>query len=432
MGTVYLARDDKLDRNVAIKMLHPHLAGEPQIIARFNDEARIQAALRHPNIVSVYDFINRNDQLGIVMEYIEGLPFDELMKKRNGPMPWQQVIDLVRPILFALEFAHSKGVIHRDVKPGNLILENLGGTQIPKIMDFGIARALGAADRRTSTGTKMGTIWYMSPEQCRGRMDLNFSSDIYSMAVSIFEMLTGRVPFQYDSDYDLITAVVNQPPPPARSINPDIPMHVERALLQAMAKNPADRFPSAGAFAQALSGQSPNSQQVRNQQPTPMPQPGTATFQTPPQAPLPSPSNQNRNTVFIAIGILGVALITSLVLFLMGGKNIAPAPAPQVLSTQTATAPVEPDNVRYAEQGKGRWPFTSTRQVTTGDLTGLSSAERRVMRNEIYARHGRAFVSPDLQNHFSAQSWYRYDPNFQDRDLTSLEARNVEFIKARE
>ena len=252
MGSVYKARSDKLGHFVAIKQMHPNLARDKAFVDRFLFEAKTMAKLNeHPNIVKVYDFIQENDLLLIIMEYIEGVSFQNLVEKR-GPLQWKRAIELFVPLLDALNFAHYNGIIHRDLKPSNFILQNLHGTQIPKIMDFGIARDLKASKRMTATGVKMGALCYMSPEQAHGNRDITHTTDIYSMGVSFYEMLTGKLPFDSDSDFELMKAIISEPPPPIRQINPSIPAQIEAILNNAMAKNPTDRFSSSLQMKQAL------------------------------------------------------------------------------------------------------------------------------------------------------------------------------------
>ena len=304
-----------LNKRVAIKVLHTHLVRQPALVERFRQEALIQARLSHPNIVSVNDFFLENDVCGIVMEYIEGETFDDLLARNGGPLDVGRVVQLFLPLLNALQVAHSNKIIHRDLKPSNLILQNLQGAQIPKIMDFGIARALDESKRLTATGTKMGTQEYMSPEQCEGKSEITHLSDIYSMAVSMYEMLTGRVPFSCDSDYQLMKAIITEPPPPIRQINPKVPPWLENVLLTAMHKDPSQRYASAGQFADSIT------QQLRTpRSPTPPP------TDPPAQAPFPQkgetivdPSlndlkNQkskglSKNTAFLIFGIAFLAVI---------------------------------------------------------------------------------------------------------------------------
>jgi len=265
MGAVYYGKNTNLDQEVALKILHPHLARDARLMERFKNEALIQAKLKHPNIIRVTDFVQEGSECAIIMEYIKGKTFDEILEENGKPLPIQRVIELFIPLLSALDFAHSKGVIHRDIKPNNLILQQMHGNQMPMIMDFGVARIMGASKRMTATGTKMGTPYYMSPEQARSERDVDHRTDIYSMAVSMYEMLSGHVPFDRDSDYGLMDAIIKEPSPPIRQLNPLVPPWLEGVLMTAMKKEPNKRFASAGLFAMAITQQS--------QTPPPPPQP---------------------------------------------------------------------------------------------------------------------------------------------------------------
>jgi serine/threonine protein kinase len=242
MGVVYKALDTSLDRPVAIKMLARDLAHDPELVSRFRSEARAQANLNHINIATLYSFLQVEGQCLIVMEYLEGETFEDLLSSR-GRIPWEGAVSLTRQALLGLGLAHDRGIIHRDIKPGNLILTKTG---IVKVMDFGIAKALGG-QTKTRTGIRMGTARYMSPEQIRGQQ-IDPRSDIYSLGVTLYELLTGSLPFQSDSDFDLMSAHIQTPPPLPTNLCADIPKGLEKCVLKAMAKDPADRFQGAAEF----------------------------------------------------------------------------------------------------------------------------------------------------------------------------------------
>ena len=193
MAEVYRGRHDKLDRDVAVKVLHSSLTGDPQFIARFEREARLAASLRHPGIVQVYDFDSQGDQLYLVMEFIDGGTLKqriETLSAKGEFMPLPEISRLLTQIADALDYAHDKGMLHRDMKPSNILLDQADGLYLT---DFGIARMLGG-EEITRTGSILGTPAYMSPEQCEGK-PLSFASDIYSLGIILFELLTGVVPF---------------------------------------------------------------------------------------------------------------------------------------------------------------------------------------------------------------------------------------------
>jgi len=246
MGVVYKAIDTSLDRHVAIKVLSPELAHNPELINRFRSEAKAQASLSHPNIATLYSFVQTGGQCLIVMEFLDGDTFEELLL-RKGKLPWYGAVSLTKQALLGLGFAHQKGIVHRDIKPANLMLTSSGTV---KVMDFGIAKVLGAQNR-TRTGLRMGTLRYMAPEQIRGQQ-VDARTDIYCLGVTLYELLTGDAPFKADSDFELMSAHLNVPPPRFTAAHREIPPDVEKCVLKAMAKEPADRFQSAQEFASLL------------------------------------------------------------------------------------------------------------------------------------------------------------------------------------
>jgi serine/threonine protein kinase len=252
MGTVYRATDTRFDRVVAIKVLHPHFARDPEVRARFEAEARIQAQLNHPNIVSVYDFIVEEQQLCMVMEFIEGRSLDEVIAEETGPMPAPRCVEIMHQVLNAVGYAHGKGVVHRDLKPSNVMIRQLGDQSIAKVMDFGVAKLLGSEKLRTATGAKIGTLWYMSPEQLRAARNVDERSDIYSLGVTLYQMATGRVPFDADTEYTLMEAIVRQDPPRPSMFYPGVPPSFEAVILKAISKEPDGRFRTCNEFWDAL------------------------------------------------------------------------------------------------------------------------------------------------------------------------------------
>ena len=247
MGTVYLATEVGLDRPVAIKVLNADLAGNPLIAERFRSEARAQAHLVHTHIAVLYTFLEHEGKAMMVMEYVEGETFQELVARR-GAMPWAEIVPLFRQALDGVGAAHRVGLVHRDIKPANLMLNRHG---VVKVMDFGIAKATGTDRSLTRTGVQVGTAYYMSPEQIKsGEVDAR--SDIYSLGITLYELLTGKVPFAANSEFQVLTDHVNTPPPLPRRIREDIPRGIENVVLKAIEKNPADRFQSTAEFGEAL------------------------------------------------------------------------------------------------------------------------------------------------------------------------------------
>jgi serine/threonine protein kinase len=246
MGVVYRALDLDLDRPVALKLLSADLARDPALIERFRTEAKSQAHLNHANIATLYSFLQVAGDCVIVMEYVEGETFDELIRRR-GPIPHEDAVPLFRQALLGIGFAHRMAIIHRDIKPSNLMVNRYG---IVKVMDFGIAKAVGGR-RLTRTGVQVGTVCYMSPEQVRNT-PVSVRSDIYSLGVTLYEMLSGHVPFESDSDFQVMSDHVNTPPEPPTRFYPYIPRGIEQAVLRALEKDPAARFQTVEEFGAAL------------------------------------------------------------------------------------------------------------------------------------------------------------------------------------
>ena len=246
MGVVYKGMDIGLERPVAIKVLTPDFAHNPELIERFRAEAKAQANLNHTNITTLYAFLQVEGQCLIVMEFVEGETFEDVLLRR-GKLPWQEALAMTQQSLHGLGFAHRMNIIHRDIKPSNLMLTKNG---VVKIMDFGIAKALGGSTK-TRTGLQMGTPQYMSPEQIRGRQ-VDARADLYSLGITLYQLLSGDLPFQADSDYELMSAHINTPPPVLTDIHKDVPAAVEQCVRKALAKEPEGRFQNADEFAGAL------------------------------------------------------------------------------------------------------------------------------------------------------------------------------------
>src|SRR5688500_18277322 len=251
MAEVYLGSHRNLDRLVAIKLLHSYIEEEPLLIERFHREAKVVAGLRHPNIVQIFDFDTIDGHTFIVMEYLKGPTLATYLRhlhQRKKRIPPDQVARLLNEISVALDYAHKQGVIHRDIKPGNIILHNkteditvdkpLTNDVEAIITDFGLVRIMNTASQ-TASGMVSGTPAYMSPEQARGDQT-DHRTDIYSLGVVLYEMLAGRVPFEADSTMTVLHMQIHTPPPPIPGIAPEVQAVMDRALR----KNPDERYQS--------------------------------------------------------------------------------------------------------------------------------------------------------------------------------------------
>ena len=250
MAQVYKAYQADLDRYVAIKVLHPHLTSDENFAARFRREARAIAALQHPHIVRVYDFDTAEGLAFLVMEYLEGTSLKARLHDldcRDERMELEEAERIVGTLADALDHAHRQGVVHRDVKPSNIFITTDGR---PVLTDFGIARMVDATVVTESGGT-LGTPAYMSPEQGRGEPG-DARSDIYALGILLYQLCTGRVPFDADTPYAVILKHITAPLPSPRSIRPELPEAVERVILKALAKDPDDRYQTAGEMSRAL------------------------------------------------------------------------------------------------------------------------------------------------------------------------------------
>jgi len=331
MGKVYKVRNTISDRMEAMKVLLPDLAGDAGLADRFLREIKVQASLAHPNIASLYTALRHDNQLLMLMEFVEGSSIEALLNK--GPLPIGEAIGYMVQVLDALAYAHGKGVVHRDIKPPNIMVTPSG---VVKLMDFGIAR-MKADKRLTQTGRTLGSLYYMSPEQIRGEKDLDARSDIYSLGIALYEIVTGKRPFEADSDFSIMAAHLNAPPTPPVEIDPRLPPQLSEIVMMALAKDPAGRFQSAAAFRAALLS-------IGN----PMEATAIATPAEPlPTPPAVAPPRGNRG-LYMAIG----SLVTVLVLV------IAALQLPKFFSTKAG-------ETKVAQADPGYKPAVELSQVPT-------------------------------------------------------------------
>lgn len=320
MATVFKAYHPGLDRYVAIKVLHAAFKADPQFFERFQREARIVAKLEHPNIIPVHDFNEHHGEPYLVMRFVEG---DTMKPAMHGqPLPPAEVLRLMRPVCQALSYAHRQGVLHRDIKPSNIMVAEDGHVYLT---DFGLARIVQAGESTLSQDMMIGTPQYISPEQAQGLRDLDGRTDIYSLGVVLYEMFTGRVPFSADTPFATVHDHIYTPLPLPTSLNPNLDPAIERLLLKALAKDPADRFKTADELLQAL-------ETTLGEQAKPAPAP-----------PPPAGKKNNLVWVWVAAAALVVLILASLLvigLVRRASRNLAGPAAPvQVAAAEETKAP---------------------------------------------------------------------------------------------
>lgn len=367
MATVYKAYHAALDRNVAIKALHPAFTQDPQFQQRFQREARVVAKLEHPNIVPVYDYADHNGQSYLVMKFIEGRTLKALLDQ--GWPSKQEILRFIQSVGAALTYAHAKGILHRDVKPSNILLTDDGGVFLA---DFGLARIAEAGQSTLSGDQLLGTPHYISPEQARGERDLDEGTDIYSMGIILYQLSVGRVPYNSDTPFSIIHDHIYTPLPLPRSINPEIPESLERVLLKGLAKERKDRFATiaeqVGAFEHAVNGGSSWSPEaVTSVAPAQVP---VDTHGTPPE-PVPVASRAASKRWPWVAGGLGLSAL-SLLIFVLTMAHAVTGSAAEI----EAPASVGSDQPAAVEQAPVELPLD-----TDGAPRPVAAAQQAVDRN---------------------------------------------------
>jgi eukaryotic-like serine/threonine-protein kinase len=308
MSSVYKARDSLLERNVAVKILHQQYNADDEFVERFKREARSAAQLQHPNIVTVIDRGEEDGRQYIVFEHIDGENLKEFLA-RKGRLDVREALEIALEIARALSFAHGHGLVHRDVKPQNVLLNGDGRA---KVTDFGIARSLEVDSGMTQTGTVLGTSNYIAPEQASGQ-PVDAQSDVYSLGIVLYELLAGKVPFPGESFVVVAMKHVNEPPPSILDTRRDVPVRVADAIDRALEKDPARRLPSMAAFAAELEGSLAELVQHRD---------ADETIVVPPQRSQTPRQNKHVSRWPIAIAVAAVLAITAIVIgFLTLGGN---------------------------------------------------------------------------------------------------------------
>lgn len=362
MGIVLRAHHETLDRTVAIKVLLAELAGDASVVARFLREARALAKLENEHIVRVIDFGTLDDGSPfMVMEHLEGIDLSDLLA-RDGPLPVQTGVAYVLQVLGALADAHAIGIVHRDLKPANLfVTSKASGRSVVKLLDFGISKASGAvADANlTSTKAMMGSPFYMSPEQIRATRDVDARSDVWSMGVVLYELVTGAKPFPGDTVGEVLSNVVEANPAMPHTLRPDLPLALEDAILRCLRRNPDERFQSVSALAEALAPLAPaagarSSPDLLAAAPNPLPAanhpwPAPATTLEETQrtmlahasTTMPTPPGRQRTTLaLLSIVAAAVVIVVAITAFALVGRQRRAAANKSLATEPSASASV--------------------------------------------------------------------------------------------
>jgi serine/threonine protein kinase len=317
MGVVYKAHDTVLDRLVAIKVLAPHLTWDQEFVQRFRHEARAAARLKHPYIVTIYDVGQAAGHHFIVMDYLEGQALSTLIR-RGGPLPPERAVRILVQVAQALDYAHAQGLVHRDVKPGNVIVSPQDQATLT---DFGVARSM-EGTRLTQSGVMIGTPAYMSPEQVKGR-PVGPAADVYALGVVTYEMLGGRPPFEGDTPH-VLYAHAHETPPPLPQVNRKVSPAIAAVVQKALAKDPTERYLSAGAFAAALQQAAGGIREPES-----------------PAPPLRLPSDAGQAALWPVFGALGAVLLVLALAFSIGrsrGEVATPTPTATLTATPVLTS----------------------------------------------------------------------------------------------
>jgi eukaryotic-like serine/threonine-protein kinase len=475
MGAVYRAMRVRIGDEVAVKVMHPQFVKDEATLERFRREARAAALLHHPNVVAIYDYGEGRTAEApafIVMELVAGISLRDLLEQEHR-LPVERAIALMREICNGVGAAHRHEVIHRDIKPDNIIVLPPGAHgehESAKVLDFGIAKLRDMSGNATLTqaGIVMGTPFYMSPEQCRAE-PLDPRSDVYSLGAMLYEMLVGAPPFVASTPTGVVAKHLTDPPPPL-PVELNVPASVEAVMARALAKDRGLRQIDASTFARELhtamttnltrplshSTMASNAAQATQVVYAPAATaPYAGTYGTVPQsagratAGQPALPERSRTGMLVA-GILSLIILIVLgvvAYFVFIDRRPTPSPAPVANQGPNAVQPVVPTpvptvplNANRAEspstptdaRGKAESKILNNESLDKNDLAGIADADLRLLRNTVYARHGRIFDAPDLQRYFSTRPWYRARSDYSDADLTANDRANVALIRSAE
>ncbi len=391
MGRVYKVRNVISERVEAMKVLLPDLDGDPDLANRFMREIKVQASLDHPNIAVLHTALRIENQLLMLMEFVEGVTLENLMAA--GPIPIGQAVDYMTQVLSALSYAHARGVIHRDLKPANMMITADG---VVKLMDFGIARM--QQDRKlTQTGQTVGSLYYMSPEQIKGGLDLDARSDLYSLGVSLYEVCTGARPFQGDSEYSIMSAHLQANPPPPIQVAPNLPPALSEIILLSLEKDPAKRFQTADAMRSALLSVSKPGQAAVAPPPAPVSQtapmaapaqaPEAVPVAAPVAAPPPPPAASSHRGLWIALGslvTLGVLVVVAMQIPKFRhatAEGVPPTAAPAVVAQPPASSPAAAEPASETPAAPAPAPAPAGNPAAARPSVAAQSPRRGIPRN---------------------------------------------------
>ena len=250
MGNVYLAEDKSINKKAAVKAILPHLAKNQHIRDRFMNELKTMSRLQHENIVNLFDYVVNDDGLYLIMEHVDGVPLDDYLENLGRPLEEDLAIEITKQIVSACNHAHSKGIVHRDIKPGNIMITKDG---VVKILDFGIAKIINEeVNKLTKTGLQIGTVYYMAPEQVQGK-DVSFQTDIYSIGVTLYQLITGEKPYSdLTNEYQIYEKIVKEDLPDPSSLRPELSTYIVKVISKATRKSTSNRFKDCDEFLKVL------------------------------------------------------------------------------------------------------------------------------------------------------------------------------------
>lgn len=352
MGAVYEAFEDALERRVALKLLHPIHATDPQVTSRFVEEAKVANRVRHPALVEVTDRGLYEGRPFLVMEHLDGETLAARLA-RDGAFEPADAIELLGPVFAAVSVLHDHGVVHRDLKPDNIFLARVGGATVARVLDLGVARVLDANHRLTATGAALGTPVYMAPEQVKSSRDATPRADQYALGCVVYEMLSGRVPFEADDLHGILVAKVTSEPVPIRAHLPSLPDALAATVMRALSRDPARRFAHVSAFAAALresvAGEAPEAPADDTRDPV---RPSADTLPAPDPSP-PGPTKRQPRSLGVVVSLL-VGFAALVTWWAARSRPHAPTtatPSARPHTTAPAPATTAPEPAQRAVEG---------------------------------------------------------------------------------